>query len=290
MSLLLLLAACSEAPAPADTPAQDSGEDSADTDTGTDTDPVDTGVTLDLGTVCEPGVSDCGPDALCCTACCKDAEEPICTLADEFGGCPLPDLSVDEGRLTNSLESEWIDVAPDDCEIEEGCVDAPGMRRVLRFATTTPNSGTADLSMGKPENNPDTFVYSECHDHYHFTGYANYRLLTPEGQEAATGHKQAFCLMDYENWDQGGRARYNCNVQGISVGWADTYDSYLPCQWIDITGVPSGDYTLEVSLNPDHFIPELSYDNNILQVPVTIDDSSEPGADTGVVDTGTSTN
>src|SRR5436189_51926 len=84
----------------------------------------------------------------------------------------------------------------------------------------TPTPGTADLTKGKPADNPDTYVYSQCHNHYHFSGYATYRLYTPAGDLAATGHKQAFCLMDFEDWNQGGRARYDCNVQGISVGWA----------------------------------------------------------------------
>ncbi len=263
LPLLLLVGACSE---PADSSATDGAGDSA-TTVDSDTAP---GVTLPLGEVCDPAVSACGEGAACCTACCEAGNEPVCTALDALGGCPLPDLSIDAERMAGSLDIQDVPFEADDCAIAEGCVDAPGSRRLLRFATTTPNSGTADLRMGRPDENDPLFDYSECHAHFHFTGYANYELLGADGVAVANGHKQAFCLMDYENWEDGGRARYSCEFQGISTGWADTYDAYLDCQWVDITDVPAGDYTLRVTLNADHAIPELSYDNNVMEVPVAV--------------------
>lgn len=260
----------------ADTAGADT-DTSADTDFGGDTDTGrDTSETLPLGAACEPGVSDCGPDATCCSECCEADATPVCTQQDELGGCPLPDLWIDESRMRGSVDIQDVPFEEGDCAIYEGCVDGPGMRRLLRFATTTPNTGTADLHFGDPDENP-IFEYSECHGHDHFTGYASYQLLRSDGTVAADGHKQAFCLMDYEEWDGGGRARYSCSFQGISAGWADTYDAYLDCQWIDITDVPPGTYTLHVSLNPDRIIPELSYDNNVSSVEVEIlDPAAEP--------------
>ena len=54
----------------------------------------------------------------------------------------------------------------------------------------------------------------------------------------------------------------HCGYQGISAGWADVYHRGLDCQWIDITGVPSGRYVLEVAINPAHVIQEHNYSNN----------------------------
>ena len=69
----------------------------------------------------------------------------------------------------------------------------------------------------------------------------------------AAGHKQAFCLVDIENWAWpelgNGDPTYTCINQGISVGWLDVYDRFLDCQWIDVTGVPYGDYTLRIEVN-----------------------------------------
>jgi hypothetical protein len=282
MVLALLLSACSD-----DKPA--AGEESGpppDTDTAPDTDtdtapPHDTAQTLALGDPCDPETSDCGPDAACCSACCWGEETPECTAVDEYGGCPLPDLSVDARRLERSLDLQNILFKDDDCALTEACVDAPGWRKVLRFDTTTPNTGTAAVTLGRPSDNNDLFAYSECHDHYHFVAYADYRLLTVDGALAAEGHKQAFCLMDFERWTDEASAepRYSCDLQGLSVGWADTYDSTLDCQWVDVTDVPPGDYLLEVTVNPDELLPELSFDNNTSVVPVTIPGETPPVTD-----------
>jgi hypothetical protein len=35
----------------------------------------------------------------------------------------------------------------------------------------------------------------------------------------------------------------------ISPGWADIYTSDLPCQWLDVTNVPDGAYSLRVAVD-----------------------------------------
>jgi len=92
-----------------------------------------------------------------------------------------------------------------------------------------------------------------------------------------TGRKQAFCLEDSTKIDlNAGPAKYTCSYQGISVGWADTYSSYLDCQRLDITNVPPSDqilsatYSLRITINPERLLNELRYDNNTALIPVTI--------------------
>jgi hypothetical protein len=70
--------------------------------------------------------------------------------------------------------------------------------------------------------------------------------------------------------------KFDCSNQGISRGFSDTYNSGLPCQWVDVTGVPPGDYTLHIALNQprrDHafaMLNERDYANNAVAVPITI--------------------
>ena len=155
-----------------------------------------------------------------------------------------------------------------------------GWRRVLRFDGKTANVGSRDLMLGVPANHPDLFTYSPCHQHHHFDDYARYTLL--DGEEVvAAGHKQAFCLVDLQNWawpDLGDAGKtYTCFNQGISVGWLDVYDRNLDCQWIDVTNVPYGDYTLRIEVNlppPGKASPTLverDYGNNVVDIPVTVD-------------------
>src|SRR5258708_12497540 len=58
--------------------------------------------------------------------------------------------------------------------------------------------------------------------------------------------------------------------QGFQPGWADVNAAGLPCQYIDITGVPAGNYVLKMTVNPDGLIAESDTNNNVTLVPVTV--------------------
>jgi hypothetical protein len=194
-----------------------------------------------------------------------------CSLDLNTVGGNLPDLTVSEADLRNSLEIHTKTFRNDDCAIDEGCVDGPGTRRLLRFDTVTPNLGPGDVFVGDPSSRSD-FVFSQCHAHYHFEDYADYRLLDMQGNIVRLGHKQAFCLIDlYNPTNPQARPQFtDCGFQGISAGWADIYNRGLDCQWVDITGVPEGRYVLEVSVNPARVIEEGNYSNNVARTEVFI--------------------
>ncbi len=209
---------------------------------------------------------DLGPDA-----------EPDATpdLGPDVPPGPLPDLEL----LADWTERDvWIDEIffdEDSCALVEGCVLAPGLRRLLRFSVATANVGEADMVMGRPERNEDLFEYSECHEHHHFNGYAHYALRSQAGELIAPGHKQAFCLLDSGRlWEEDetvrAEPRFNCEFQGISRGWFDSYGSHLDCQWVDVTGVEPGPYTLDIQINPDAVIEELTLDNNNARLDVKV--------------------
>jgi hypothetical protein len=162
------------------------------------------------------------------------------------------------------------------CAVQHGCVQ-PGPRRLLRFGTEARNIGAADMILGNPTDTNSfaygLFVYDPCHGHYHFDGFASYNLLDGNSQIAA-GNKLGFCLEDWSRWDPNAPpAKYTCSNQGIQAGWADVYWGELTCQWIDITGVPPGTYTLQIELNPTHLIKESNYANNISTTQVTIENT-----------------
>ena len=183
----------------------------------------------------------------------------------------IPDLQLEP--LTKSgirIAETWF--SADHCAIQEACVAAAGVRRLLRFETVTANRGTGDLVIGRPPDrgvSDDTFQWSACHKHHHVPGYTLYELVDAAGH-VTTSRKQAFCLQDDQNVQVGAPRRgYNCDDQGLSRGWADVYGLNTDCQWIDITDLPSADYTLRITVNPMHTLPESDYDNNELTVDVT---------------------
>lgn len=191
----------------------------------------------------------------------------------------LADLMVNQPRAEIDLAIQTKTFEVDSCELEpdENCIGAAGERKLLHFSVETPNVGTADMVLGAPSSSNPQFQYSVCHDHFHFVGYAEYELLDSTGTPAATGQKQAFCLLDSEKFltedpTVADNSEYWCGFQGIQRGWADVYHSRLPCQFIDITDTPDGDYTLRISINNGGTLPELTMDNNVVEIPVTLSD------------------
>ncbi|MAQ70234.1 MAG: hypothetical protein CMD23_03980 [Flavobacteriales bacterium] len=163
----------------------------------------------------------------------------------------------------------------DGCAIEEGCLTGYGDRSIIRFDTWIKNVGNQDYFIGSVSDNEATnqFEWDECHNHWHYKGYAEYVLFDSDGQIIPVGFKNGFCVMDLEcSGDSelgvpAGTYTYGCSVMGISAGCGDIYGSGLSCQWIDITDVPDGEYTFVVRTNWDQDPDaignvELSYENN----------------------------
>ena len=200
---------------------------------------------------------------------------PLATLPDTcyYPGdslCPDgPDLELDQATLENSLFLGTLNNT-DGCMIQEQCVADYGTRDILRFSTWIRNVGNQDYYIGSPSDNPGMFTYDNCHGHYHFEGYAEYLLYDANANLLPIGFKNGFCVLDVE-CSGGGIPKYGCSNMGITAGCGDIYSTSVECQWIDITDVPSGRYTLVVRTNwnqlPDALgRVETDYSNNWIQV------------------------
>ncbi|CAN5675533.1 hypothetical protein BH09PLA1_BH09PLA1_27490 [soil metagenome] len=173
-----------------------------------------------------------------------------------------------------------------------GAVDAQG-RQIVTQNVYKYDSATNSFSFDYARD-AGRFVFHSGHGHFHFEGYARYRLLQnnagvpgavvlrPDGSEAI-GDKIGFCLINilstFTRPDTGtssntvpgyggsGQPGTGCGfLQGISVGKADVYDSVYDGQWIDVTGVPNGNYFLEVTMDADNVVQESNENNNVALV------------------------
>ena len=127
-----------------------------------------------------------------------------------------------------------------------------------------------------------TFVWHPEHNHFHFQEYAVYTLrpISAPGASQRQAYKTSFCVTDTTKLD--GRlpgaprkpvyAICNQFVQGMSVGWADSYGWQLAGQAIDLTGNPDGLYELTVDIDPrNHLVESDDTDNTacvLLQIGV----------------------
>ena len=118
------------------------------------------------------------------------------------------------------------------------------------------------------------FLWHQEHLHYHYADFITYDLEpvdAPE-REDLSGNlvKSTFCirdisrvLMDLPNALS--EAEYDIcgkELQGVSVGWGDTYYWDYPAQNLDISDLTSGTYRLSFIANPAQRLEEIRYDNN----------------------------
>ena len=167
---------------------------------------------------------------------------------------------------------------------------------LLRFSTTSWNSGSGPLELRGAEiiDNKEnvyqriyrsdstfydrlagSFVWHPQHGHFHFDDYALYTLskVGSPGASDRISSKTTFCIIDTTRIDTKlpgapNRAVYGgCSkLQGMSVGWGDTYKYYLFGQSIDVTGLEDGEYVLTITVDPKGRLAEANTGDNVSSV------------------------
>jgi hypothetical protein len=202
---------------------------------------------------------------IACVDCCMPFGDPECPEG--------PDLIMSSSALQSSLSLSTVNIT-DPCAPQEGCTGGMGQRYVLRFTTRIENIGTTDYYIGSPSAQPWMFNTINCHGHAHYSGYADYILFDQAGNAIPVGFKNGFCVIDVGCYP-GNTGQYGCSNMGISKGCYDIYGSGTTCNWIDVTNVPAGQYTLVLRTNwqraPDALgRHEMDYTNNFAQVCINL--------------------
>lgn len=180
---------------------------------------------------------------------------------------------------------------------------------VLRFSNTAWNTGEGPLELrgetissqrtkvyqriyddsgGSTEQLVGEFVFHPTHNHWHFENFAEYEIWTkPEydswiasgrvkGQAQKKGSKTTFCIMDTAlvqslAGSPSSPQFSSCGqiLQGLSVGWGDTYRYSLPEQWIDLgtSRLPDGQYVLRSVVDPKFTLTEASSNQDLRESP-----------------------
>jgi hypothetical protein len=168
--------------------------------------------------------------------------------------------------------------------------------------------------------------FHPAHGHYHFASFGLSRLWKIDGKGKKyeshplrekkwrrglhatlerSGRKVSFCLADtnIDAWGEKGDGPrqyiapdcllpYESDgvtdhfVQGITQGWADIYDWYLPDQYIEVTGVANGLYALETIADPDNLLLEADESNNCLSIVIQLSNMGTPQQSARIVGKG----
>lgn len=141
---------------------------------------------------------------------------------------------------------------------------------------TQPPSGTG-LTLEPRTGAKFKYVFGHDHNHFHLQAAAKYVLRVP-GLGELLSAKVGFCLEDdwgtptnqyYPagmGWCGRGQPKATFFREGISPNSGDLYNSQIDAQWIDVSGLRAGSYTLSSTVNPLGFIDESNRSNNILNV------------------------
>jgi len=131
-------------------------------------------------------------------------------------------------------------------------------------------------------------VFHPEHNHWHMAGVVDFLLLPgyhgndvdawvksgrAYSETVTRTQKTTFCLIDFSKTDlvheNSEKVYHHCGedpqlgaLQGISVGWADSYHQSTPLQQIDVSNIPNGAYTLVFVADPHDNWIETNEDNN----------------------------
>lgn len=231
-----------------------------------------------------PIMAGAGRPSLPGTAALPDPKEPL-----------LPDVTVDARSLGDHVLTRDCDGEPDiqlclrvsvaTANIGQGAliVTAPTSHKDQVSQHITLRGGGEML-----ETVASAFVDDPAHQHIHLADWTELRLrkIDASCNSADTagqcpivgrGHKLSFCLEDSGPYNvrfgqRGGDIICGVDqagtrvIQGISAGWEDLYERTLPGQLIDFTRLDSGEYWIEVEVNPGRAVHEANYDNNVTRV------------------------
>ena len=145
-------------------------------------------------------------------------------------------------------------------------------------ATMTSVTQRVYYSNGTHVDYPTTatmYYAGDGHQHWHIQGLESYSLTDSNGVQVAMGSKEGFCPEDDDvlrmplspshpvgtscgDFDPSALAV----TDHISTGWADIYTWNTVGQYIDITNLPTGTYTLTLTADPLNQFMESNENNN----------------------------
>lgn len=190
-------------------------------------------------------------------------------LVPDLAMAPIGDFRIEwvNGRRLLRFTAMMVNVGAGHFELRGSRADTS---QPMRMTQVTYASTARDAAVVRqiPTDAVASFA-GDGHGHWHVNEMMRYDMWGDGG--TFRGAKVGFCFLDSDPWATslpGSNGSYYTgsmctttpsslsNRMGISVGWGDEYEWYLAWQWVDITSVPAGTYTVRASVDPYSFFTE----------------------------------
>lgn len=208
-------------------------------------------------------------------------------LLPDLGMAPLEDFKVERrGTGVTWLRFSTIIVNVGDGPFEVYGYPAAG-DSTERRSDVEQRIFNADGSHSDTQTPAYMFWSGDGHNHWHVFGFQRWELanVNTPADVLATGKKTGFCFWDNYLYGSSHGAWYHPSVtdacdpttvvsMGLSTGWGDEYPAGLTDQYIDISGLPQGEYLLTVTADPLGEFIETDATNNVVRALIRIDRNS----------------
>ena len=134
------------------------------------------------------------------------------------------------------------------------------------------------------------YVRRPTHQHWHIKDFARYTLRSLTGTISQSARKAGFCMGDSVDPQRpiagkppapgfapnrgsacgAGRADALRVREGLSVGWGDAYDPFVEGQFVDLTGMPGGQYRILNEVDPLQRLADARNGNDVAGTDVTV--------------------
>ncbi len=213
----------------------------------------------------------------------KTTTEAATDLKPDLRMARLQDLQIERTGDRKLLRFDSIIV-----NVGDGAFEAHGSRKDTASPEMTVTQRIFDDQGGHKNSDTTARMYfaGDGHTHWHVRDLQDYVLRRLDnGKLVGTGAKHGFCFFDNYRYGstQGqfytrrtsppasGQTSSDLAVKmGLSVGWGDIYQSSLPDQYIDVTGLTSGRYKLRATADADNWFAESNNSNNSTWVNIRI--------------------
>lgn len=225
--------------------------------------------------------------------------KPVDIRVDEVGGVKSIEFSTNVlNRGTGPLELRPVAENCDEDADPTGDDDRAAYQRIYHSEDGVFNPGLRETDPPSyTETEVGCFNFHPAHDHWHYDDFGLYELfkIRSNGSLALkrSSNKVSFCMVDTRRDPNlglpgtpsvgyykphptpGGEPEPQpCgqdNITGISIGWVDSYPSYLPGQSLPIEGLLDGAYCLRITTDTSARLLETNNFDNRRQVRFRLD-------------------